>query len=86
MPPPTRLTGARPRTNKPVVIPARRINYVLPTDQGRFAHISPFVFIIHMFIDQESPVTKPGPRRLRGCPPLWSEDGAAEVTRETDIM
>ena len=34
MPPPTRLTGARPRTNKPIVIPARRINYVLPTDQG----------------------------------------------------
>ena len=38
---------------------------------------------IAMFIDQEM---KPRPRRLRGSPPLWSEDGAAGVTRETNIM
>ena len=84
MPPSTRDTGARPRTNKAFVIPASRINYVLPPDQGKFVLLSALLlFIIHLFIDQEM---KPRPRRLRGCPPLWSEDGAAEVTRETDIM
>ena len=67
----------------------------MPTDQGWFRLFSAlYLVIMHLFIDQESPVTKtpgchsitdlehPGSLgRLRRSLSLWSEDGAAVVTR-----